>query len=151
MPEEEHANTIRKTILIRWQEHEKYRNSQQTHGWLDFLTTIDISNTAPWHQRHRYESTATLVRNDDDRQAGPMGAGKDFNTMTKIVTSRRQEQGRQNSCIPGMAQPKLEEKLLASFFFIIFTTVVATRTPRHSMARSKMVERVMAADPFKAT
>ena len=52
------------TFEIRWQEDEKYRNSQQAHGWkeeyyrcLDCLTTIDISYTAPWHQRHRYEST----------------------------------------------------------------------------------------------
>ena len=41
------------TIVIRWQEDEKCRNSQQAHGWtqeycrnLDYLTTIDISYTA---------------------------------------------------------------------------------------------------------
>ena len=44
--------------VSRWQEDEKYRNSQQAHGWteeicryLDHLT--NISYTAPWHQRHR--------------------------------------------------------------------------------------------------
>ena len=63
------------SIVIRWQEDEKYRNSLQAHGWteeycrhLHCLTTIDISHTAPWHQRHRYESTITLVCNDDDRR-----------------------------------------------------------------------------------
>ena len=42
----------------------------------------------------------TLVCNDDDRQAGPMRARKDFKTTTKILTSLRQEQRRQNSFIP---------------------------------------------------
>ena len=42
----------------------------------------------------------TLVCNDDDRQVGPMRARKDFKTTTKILTSLRQEQGRQNSFIP---------------------------------------------------
>ena len=58
-----------------------------------------------------------------------------------------------------MAEPKLENLLVANFLFIIFTTMVATRTPRHSMARtprhpmarSQLVERVMASDSFKAT
>ena len=51
------------SIVIRWQEDEKYGTSQKFHGWtgevcryLDHLTTIDISYTAPWHRRHRYES-----------------------------------------------------------------------------------------------
>ena len=55
---------------------------------------------APWHQRRRYQSTITLVCNDDDRQAGPMRARKDFRSVTKILTRLRQEQGRQNSFIP---------------------------------------------------
>ena len=74
--DEEHGNTIR-APLFRWQEDEKYRNSRQHHGWpeeycqyLDYFATIDISNTAPWHQRHWYESTITLVCNDDGREAG---------------------------------------------------------------------------------
>ena len=62
---------------IRWQEDEKCRNSRQPHGrteehcrYPDYLAAIDISHTAPWH--HSYESTITLVCNDDDREAGPM-------------------------------------------------------------------------------
>ena len=96
--------------MIRWQQDEKYRNSQQAHGWteehcryLDYLTTIDISYTAPctapWHQRHRYESTITLACNDEDRHAGPLKARTDSRPTT-ILASLRQEQGRQNSFIP---------------------------------------------------
>ena len=87
------------TITLRWQQDEKYRNSQRAYGWteeycrdLDYLTTIDISYTAPWHQRHRYESTITLTCNDEDREAGPMKATKDFRPTTKIIASVRQEQ-----------------------------------------------------------
>ena len=50
-----------------------------------------------------------------------------------------------------MAQPKVGNSLVANFLFIIFTTMVASRTPRHSMARSNLVDRVMATDSFKAT
>ena len=92
------------TSFARQLEDEKYRNSQQAHGWteefcryLDYLTTIDISYTAPSHQRHRCESTITLVCNHDDRQAGPMRARRDFRPTTKILASLRQEQGRQIS------------------------------------------------------
>ena len=114
--------------------------------------------------------------NDDDRQVGPMRARKDFKTTTKILTSLRQEQGRQNSFIPKNERvrqrnfnealrtelewqsPNWKNLLVATFFlFIILTTMVATRTsrpsmartPRHSMARSQVVERVMAADSMQ--
>ena len=46
-----------KSIVLRWQNVEKDRQSQTRHGWteefcryLEHLTTIDISYTAPWHQ-----------------------------------------------------------------------------------------------------
>ena len=71
----------------------------------------------PWPQRHRYDSTITLVCNDDDRQAGPMRARKDFKPSTKILTSLRQAQGRQkNSFIPKnerMRQRPFDEALRA--------------------------------------
>ena len=38
----------------------------------------DISYIAAWHQRHGYESAITLACNEEDRQAGPMNARKDF-------------------------------------------------------------------------
>ena len=90
-------------------------DGMQAHGWteeycryLDYLTTIDISYTALWHQRDRYESTITLACNDEDRQAEPMKARKDFRLTTKILASLRQEQGRQNSFIPknGRTRPR---------------------------------------------
>ena len=82
------------TIVISWQEDEKYRNSQQAPGWTeeycsrDCLTTIDITYTAPWHQRHRYESTITLVCNNEDRQAGPMKARRDLKPATRTRDDR---------------------------------------------------------------
>ena len=94
------------TIVIRWQEDEKYRFSQQAHGWTEEYCRYldDISHTAPWHQRHRYENTITLVCSDEDRQAGPMTIRKDSKPTTKILASLRQEQGRQNSFIPKTRQ-----------------------------------------------
>ena len=48
------------TILIRWQQDEKYWISQSAHGWtedyclyLDYVTTIDISDFAPYHHSYR--------------------------------------------------------------------------------------------------
>ena len=74
--------------------HEK--DTITANGWteeycryLDYLTTIDISYTASWHQRHIYESTMTLACNDEDLQAGPMKATGDFKPTTKILTSLR--------------------------------------------------------------
>ena len=79
------------SIVIGWQEGEKYRHSHEVHGWteefcryLDHLTTINIFYTAPWNQRHRYESTISLVCNDDDRQAGPMRAPIDSGPLREL-------------------------------------------------------------------
>ena len=74
------------TFTIRWQQDEKYRNSQLAHEWTeDFHTT-------PWHHRHRYESTITLVCNDEDRETGPVNARKHFKPTTQVLASLRQEQ-----------------------------------------------------------
>ena len=90
-----------------------------------------------------YENTILLVSNDD-KQAGPMRARKDFMSTTQNLAALHREQGRQNAYIPKnerarrrafmegivsrpeMAQPKLEIALVANFFFIIFTTMVET-------------------------
>ena len=147
------------TIEVWWQEDEKYRNFQQAHGWteeycryLDYLTTIDFSYTASWHRRHLYESTITLACNDEDRQTGPMKGREDFKPTAKILASLRQEQGRQNSFVPKnerIRQRPFDEALRAElewmsqnwkaflatlFLFIIFTTLVATRTSRVTVA-----------------
>ena len=65
--------------MIRLQEDDKYPNTQKTCGWteeicryLDYLTTIDISHST------LASEALILVCNDDDRQAGPMRARKDF-------------------------------------------------------------------------
>ena len=128
------------------QQDEKYRNSQRAYGWteeycryLDNLTKIDISHIAPWHWRHWYESTITLVCNEEDRQRGPMKARKDFKPTTKIPGSLRQERGRQNSFYSEereieALQAKLGRMSQKMEDLIIFTQLVATRTSRHSMA-----------------
>ena len=94
------------TILIRWQEDGEYRISQWSHGWtenycryLDYFTTIDISDFAPDHQRYRYENTITMKCNDTNRNAGPMKARTDYQLTTKVLEGLREEQGRQNSFI----------------------------------------------------
>ena len=159
------------SIVIRWQEDEKHRNSKQAHGWteeycryLDFLTTFDISYTVPWHQRHQHESAITLVCNDDDRQAGLTRARRDFKPTTKILTGLRQEQGLQNceqnwngwvnigklagrNLLPPHHQHNKGGNTNTE-------TLSMARTPRHSMARSPMarsqvVERVMATDSLQ--
>ena len=89
-------NNNHKSIVLRWQSDEKYRKSQKVHGWtedqcryLDYLTTMDISCSATWHQRNRNENTIFLVSNDDDdRQAGPMRARKDFKIFDKNKDDR---------------------------------------------------------------
>ena len=125
------SNECQKKSKETWQGHyhnlvatgEKYRNSQRADGWteeycryLDYLTTIDISYTAPWHQKHRYESTNTLAGNVADRQAGPMKARRDFRPTTQILANLRQEQGgRQNSFIPkNESEAKTTRRRIAS-------------------------------------
>ena len=132
-------------------------------------STIGISHTAPWHHRHRYESAITLVRNDDDdREAGPIRARRDFEPTTKILTSLRQQQGRQHSSIPKnerMRQRTFDEEFRAELEWMsqdwkTFWSQPSSsspssqqwwhherqdspmaRTPRHSMARSPMATR----------
>ena len=62
-PRKEHDDP---SILSRWQNDDRYITSQLAIGWtenccryLDYLTTIDISHKALYHQRNRYESTIT--------------------------------------------------------------------------------------------
>ena len=92
-----------------------------------------------------------------------------FKSTTQPLAALQREQGRQDAHIPKnerarqrpiddalradleWQQPKMEIPLFANFLFIIFTTMVATRTPRHSMARSTVVERVTATDSSNAT
>ena len=76
------------------------------------------------HPLYRTLASEALVRehhhmacNDEDHQAGPMKAGKDFRPK-KILASLRQEQGRKNSCIPKnerMRQRPFDEALRAEF------------------------------------
>ena len=160
--------------MLRLQNDANYRESQKVPGWteddcryLDYLTTIDISHSATWHQRNQYGNTILLLSNDD-KHAGRMRARKDFKSTTQNLAALQREYGRQNAQIPRneRARPRPCDEALrvdlewhsqnckshwSQTSFVIFTTKVATRTPRHSMARSTSVERVMTTDSFKAT
>ena len=90
----------------------------------------NIADTCTTSRRSTSESNITLACNDEDRQAGPMKARKDFRPTTKMLASLRQEQGRQNSFIPKierMRQRPFDEAMQAklewmtqnwSFFFL---------------------------------
>ena len=166
MPKEEQRNMTR--ILSQSGGHRMRSTeilSEPTDGRKNIADTWTASRRSTSLTPHpgirgRYESTSTLACNDEDRQAGPMKARRDFRPTTKILASLRQEVGRQKSFIPKnaktirwstasrvrMDESKLEDLFLATFFFVIFTKLVATRTsilsmawtPRHSMARSPM-------------
>ena len=97
------------TILSRWQNDEQYRTSELAIGWtenycryLDYLTTIDISRHAPYHQRKRYESTITVKL-----QSGPMKIREDYRATAKVLLSLREEQGGNSS--PEESQDEAEK------------------------------------------
>ena len=109
MPKEEQEGTV--TILLcsdgrmtkkKRESQKKFMDGQKiiADTCLDYLTTIDISCSATWHQRNKYEDTILLESNNDDKQAGPMRARTDFKSTTQHLTVLRQEQGRQNVGIP---------------------------------------------------
>ena len=106
-----------------------------------------------------------LVSNDDDRQAGSMRARKDFKSTTQTFTSLHQEQGRQRPLDEALrADMESHSPNWKSYWSQTSSPSSSqqwwqhehqrhpmARTPRHSMARSQLVERVMATDSFKAT
>ena len=107
MPKEEQEGTVMTPSCSDGRVTISFENLTKIHGWtedlcrfLDYFTTVDISYSAIWHQRNRYENNILLVSNDDDRHAGPMRARKDFKPTTQTLTDLRPEQGRQNSYIP---------------------------------------------------
>ena len=164
-PTEKQERTTDDSTVLRWQNDKKYRESQKVHGWtedccryLNYLTTIDMSYSAAGQQRNRYENTILLVSNDD-KQAGLMRAREDFKSTTHNLAVLQREQGRQNAYTPKNERARqrpfdeasrADLSVVANFLFIIFTTMVATRTPRRSMARSTVVERLMPTDSFNA-
>ena len=114
------------SILSRWQTDEQHRYSQLTMGWtesywrcLDYLTTIDISNHAPYHQRNRNENTITMKCNDSTLQSGPMRIREDYQETTKALLSLREEQGGTNTFLTkskttrqkNAMEPELQRKL----------------------------------------
>ena len=149
--------------VIRWQEDEKYRNSQEARGWteencryLDYLTTIDISYTAPWHQRHRYESTITLVCNDDESPSWTNESRKRSQTYyensrrsstrtrtTEFLYSEEPREYGEDDSMKHYEQTwngsvKIGKPSGRNLLLHHLHKMVATRTSRLSMARSPM-------------
>ena len=152
-----------------------------TDGQNNFADTWTTSrrstspDTAPWHQRHGYETPSCWYAMMMIAKLDRCEREKDFKSTTQTLTSLRQEQGRQNSKIPKnerVRQRPFDEALRADLEWQCpnwknltgrklplhhlhnnggNTNTKNTRTPRHSMARSQLVERVMATDSFKAT
>ena len=96
----------KESILQRWQEDEVYRESLAKHMWtesyrryLDDISKIDISYTATYQQRLRYENTIALISNDH-YQAGPLKNRTDYKCTTRALTSLQIQEGRQNTFIP---------------------------------------------------
>ena len=86
---------------------EQYRKSQLDLGWteaycrcLDFLTKIDISHNAPYHQRNRYDNTITMKSSDPNHQSGPMWQREDCRATPKALVNLRVEHGRNPTFIP---------------------------------------------------
>ena len=106
------------SILSRWQNDEQYRTSRLAMGWtetscryLDYLTKIDISHHAPYHQRSHYESTITMKSNDPNPQSEPMWKREDYRATTIALLSLREEQGRTNTKIPKNMRTRQEDTL----------------------------------------
>ena len=92
------------SILSRWQKGEIYRASQGAIGWtgayvkyLDFLTTVDIMQEAPYRKRYRYENMIFMRRDHPNPQAGPLWKREDFKTSASALMCLQQEQGK---CVP---------------------------------------------------
>ena len=145
-PRKEDGNTT----TSRWQNDEQYRTSQLAIGWtethcgyLDYLTTIDISHHAPCHQRSLYESTVTMKSNDPNPQSGPMWKTEDYRATPDALLSLLEEQSRTNTNIPknmrtrkkNTLDPGLQRKLewpsqnwktsLLNTDFVLFSVMVA--------------------------
>ena len=97
-----------------------YRNSQIAVGWmekywryLDSIASVDISHTATWSARSRYENNLTLGVNDGEKPR-PTTRRDDFPRAFRTVGAIKDEEGRMNPYIPEHLrerQRRLDEKL----------------------------------------
>ena len=86
---------------------EENRTSQLVHGWteewvnyLDYTSKIDISHSAPYRQRLRYESTLCIRNVDSNKQAGPLCQRPDYKSSADALVSIQRAQGKGVSHIP---------------------------------------------------
>ena len=84
----------------------KINQTEVYRRYFDYITTIDISHEAPYHQRNRYGNTITMSRNDPNFQSGPMRMMDDYRAATRALVMLREEQGRTNTSIPKKERTK---------------------------------------------
>ena len=153
------AKTGKDSIVLRWQEDEKYRAS---YGWtkeycryLDYLASIDTSHVAKWKERSRYENSLVLKLNDEllpgrmtNREDFPQAARALGSSPTSTRTgesSHPEKRTRATTTIrrkiairSSVAKMELESQLVAGIIFV-FNRVVAfkkmARTTTRKMAR----------------
>ena len=99
------------SISERWQDDERYRTSEladnctEVYGrYLDYLTTIDMSHEASYHQRNRYENTSTMQCHDQNLQY-------DYRATTEALVTLGEEHGRTNTYIPNKDQTRQRSTL----------------------------------------
>ena len=95
----------KKSILQRWQRtrftanHKLNTSGQKAIVSKIDISKIDISYTATYQQRLRYENTIALISNDP-YQAGPLKNRTDDMSTTRALTSLQIQEGRQHPFIP---------------------------------------------------
>ena len=90
------------SIVLRWQNDERYRTSQTVRGWteeycdyFDDVANVDISYVATRGERSRYENNLTLGINDGP-PPGPTRRRPDFPRAARTFAPIKHEQGRMN-------------------------------------------------------
>ena len=156
------------SILSRWQNDEMYRTSKLAHWctenycrYLDYQTTIDISDYAPNHERHRHENTITMKCNDSNPQSGSMRIRIDYQASTKSLGKPSRRASKNKYLLPeefqsqtakhngqkpprkvGMVEPKIGAHTHHNHFRLLFHHI--RRAGGHSLGRRSMERSPMA-------
>ena len=134
------------SLLSRWQNDEIHRTSQLAIGWtetyvkyLDYLTTVDISQKVCHRKRNRY-ANMIFMRNDDPKSPSRTTVEKrrlqNNNECADVPSTRTRQRypsysdaygdktaqniGSYNSAKFGMVQPELANVLLDTDFILFF-------------------------------
>ena len=103
------------SILERFQKDLSYKESLLVHGWdetrckyLDYISTIDFSNTASRAQRERYGKMWRFKSDSTDYQLGPMRMRSDNKEATERITSFAIREGQSVKHIPKEERHRLD-------------------------------------------